>query len=200
MKKIGILGGTFNPPHSGHLRISEDLIEEFALDEILFLPAGLPPHKRSMEIASNAHRLEMLRLLTEDHPHFSVSDQELRRSGFTYTVDTLTELNRSVTDCIFYYIIGTDTLFTLTKWMRFEEVFRLTQFLCILRPGDDPDAVKRQIQMLSERYGAVIYLSHHAGPEISSTLVRRKVSAGESLRGIVPKKVEEYIKKNGLFR
>ena len=200
MKKVGILGGTFNPPHSGHLSIAESLLAEFSLDEILFLPVGLPPHKRSLEIASNEHRIKMLQILTAHDPRMIVSDLEMNRSGYTYTVDTLTELKNTVTDSIFYYIIGTDTLLKLTSWMRFEEVFRLTKFLCIPRPGDNPDEVKNEIQNLSQKYGAEILLSRSSGPDISSTMVRRMTAAGETLCKVVPEKLEEYIKNNGLFR
>jgi len=200
MKHVGILGGTFNPPHSGHLSIAESLLAEFSLDEILFLPVGQPPHKRSLEIASNEHRLNMLRLLTAHDPRLCVSDLEMNRSGYTYTVDTLTQLKNTVSDSIFYYIIGTDTLFKLTSWMRFEEVFRLTRFLCIPRPGDDPETVEKEILRLSREFGAEIRLSRSSGPDISSTMVRTMTAAGESLQKVVPQKLEEYIKDNGLFR
>lgn len=198
MKKAGILGGTFNPPHNGHLSIAEALLTEFALDEVIFLPAGQPPHKKN--ITSNEHRLEMLKLLTEQDPRLVISSQEMERSGYTYTVDTLTELKKNVSDREFYYIIGTDTLFTLTSWVRFSEVFRLTRFLCVPRPGDDPEETRKEIRRLAEEYGAEIRLSRNSGPDISSTAVREKTAAGERLHGLVPEKLEEYIQQNGLFR
>ena len=153
-----------------------------------------------MDIASNEHRLEMLRLLTEHDSRLVVSPQEMEREGYTYTVDTLTELKKNVSDREFYYVIGTDTLFSLTSWMRFSEVFRLTRFLCVPRPGDDPAETKKEIRRLADEYGAEISLSENCGPDISSTMVRSRTAAGESLQGLVPQKLEEYIAKHGLFR
>ncbi len=199
MKRIGILGGTFNPPHCGHLSIAEDLLVEFQLDGILLLPVGIPPHKRDMNIASNEHRLEMLRLMTAHDPRLTVSDMEMKRDGYTYTVDTLTELRETQEDCRCYYIIGTDTLFNLTTWKRFEEVFQLTHFLCVPRPGDDAKDILDKIEELHQKFGAVIHLAKSMGPDISSTMIREKRKNNESLAGLVPAAVEEYMKQYGIF-
>lgn len=199
MKRIGILGGTFNPPHSGHLSIAEDLLAEFSLDEILLLPVGIPPHKRDMNIASNEHRLEMLRLLTMHDPRLVVSDMEMQRSGYTYTVDTLTALREADDNCLYYYIIGTDTLFTLTTWRRYEEVFGMTRFLCVPRPGDDHEESLQKIAELEKKYGAVIHLAKSTGPDISSTMIRSCLKENKPLTGLVPAAVEEYMKSHGLF-
>ena len=199
MKRIGILGGTFNPPHSGHLSIAENLLSEFQLDEILFLPVGIPPHKRDMNIASNEHRLEMLRLMTAHDPRLVVSDMEMLRDGYTYTVDTLTALRELQNDCLYYYIIGTDTLFNLTTWRRYEEVFGMTHFLCVPRPGDSHDDILAKIDELHRNFGAVIHLAKSTGPDISSTMIRNKRKNNESLAGLVPAAVEEYMKHYGIF-
>ncbi|MBR4079319.1 MAG: nicotinate-nucleotide adenylyltransferase [Christensenellaceae bacterium] len=199
MKRIGILGGTFNPPHCGHLSIAEDLLAEFQLDEILLLPVGIPPHKRDMNIASNEHRLEMLQLMTAHDPRLVVSDMEMQRGGYTYTVDTLTALREMQNDCLYYYIIGTDTLFTLTTWRRYEEVFGLTHFLCVPRPGDRHEDILAKIDELHRTFGAVIHLAKSTGPDISSTMIREKRKNNESLAGLVPAAVEEYMKHYGIF-
>jgi len=199
MKKIGILGGTFNPPHCGHLSIAEDLLGEFQLDEIILLPVGIPPHKQDMNIASNEHRLGMLRLLTAHEPRLTVSDMEMQRSGYTYTVDTLTALRKADVDCTYYYIIGTDTLFNLTTWRSCEEVFRLTHFLCVPRPGDNSADIHQKITDLANQYGAVIHLAESTGPDISSTMIRNRLKENKPLTGLVPAAVEEYMKSHGIF-
>lgn len=197
MKKIGILGGTFNPPHCGHLSIAKDLLEEFSLDEILFLPAGVPPHKQNIDVASGEHRLKMLELLTSVLPQARVSALELEREGVTYTVDTLRALDRTAAE--YYYIIGTDTLFQLTSWRSSEEVFRLTQFLCVPRPGEHAEEVAQRAEALMREHGAVIHLSKSVGPDISSTMIRERLRQKQSLAGLVPAEIEEYIKQNGIF-
>lgn len=198
-KRIGLLGGTFNPPHLGHLYLAKAMYDEFSLDKVVFIPLGDPPHKTGERIASATDRINMLRIMTEEYPYMSVSSIETEREGLTYTVDTLKELNeRMGTECDFFYIIGSDTLFQLENWKSCGEVFKLTSFLCVPRPGNSLSDIRRESASLKERYGAEIYLSAHTGPDISSTDIR---SAGGKnlLKTGINDKVLEYMEKNHVF-
>ncbi len=197
-QKMGILGGTFNPPHTGHLLIARAVYHEFALDKLMFLPSGVPPHKLGLNIAHALHRRAMLDLLLKDAPDFFVSDIETQRPGMTYTIDTLAEVSRNFTYELFY-IIGTDTLFDLENWRDFAGVSKMTKFICVQRPGDERVQVLDQISELSKKYGAIIFLSTYTGPPISSTDVRNKFLRGQDITGFVPKEVKEYMEANNVF-
>jgi len=199
-KRIGILGGTFNPPHNGHLTIARNLLAEFALARVVFLPAGIPPHKELVTIAGSDARKKMLELLIEGEPAFSLCTLELNRAGTTYTVDTLHELRRNLEpDVELYYIIGSDTLFELTTWKDFERVFSLTKFLCVPRTGFPLYDIERYAQELGERYGAKIHLSRSVGPQISSTQIRSLLKRGGDIRPYVPLRLAQYLENNHVF-
>ena len=137
MKKKGILGGTFNPIHTGHLILGERAYDEFGLSEVVFMPSGYSYMKDRSDILSGEHRLKMVELATEDNPHFSVSDMEIRREGATHTADTLRELTLQESDTEFYYIVGADTLFMMEKWIEPEVIFSKCVVLAAVR--DDVD-------------------------------------------------------------
>lgn len=196
-QKIGILGGTFNPVHLGHVEIAEKLRDEFALKSVLMLPTGNPPHKYN-GILPKEYRLDMLKLSCENIPHIHVCEMECERTGVTYTVDTLLSLAKKA--ITYYYIIGSDTLFDLETWKDLQNVFKLTDFICVRRDNTSLSAITEEIKRLNKAYNANILLSDFAGPDISSTLVRKSVAAGKSISGMVDKKVEEYIAANGLYK
>ncbi len=192
MRKIGILGGTFNPPHSGHLDIALAVKSEFALDGVVFLPVGNPPHKKTVAVASAEDRIAMLRLLIDGHEGLSVSDMETKRAGYTYTVDTLSELRSGLTDAELFYIIGSDTLFELRNWKNYLKVFSLVRFICVRRPGDTDEKIAREMRFLKS-LGADILLSEHTGPDISSTEIR---SGNYSF---VPENIKQYMEQHHVF-
>ena len=132
-KQLGIMGGTFDPIHNGHIQMAQKCMEKFALDEVIFLPAGEPPHKRNYAVTDKYKRLEMTRLAVKEIPGFSVSDIEIERGGYTYTIDSLRELGQIYKNARFFYIIGADTLGELYTWRNIEEVARLTKFLVVGR-------------------------------------------------------------------
>jgi len=197
--KIGLLGGTFNPIHNGHISMAYIALYEFFLGKIVFLPSGHPPHKKDEYIAPPAFRLDMLRLATENEPRFDVSSAEIDRGGITYTVDTLEILLRTNTDAEYYYIIGADTLFELKTWRHFDRVMRLTRFICVLRPGQDDMAVRSYAENLNEQYGHCIHVAKERGPDISSSLIRRMVAAGKPCDGLVPETVGCYLRQNRVY-
>jgi nicotinate-nucleotide adenylyltransferase len=197
--KIGILGGTFNPVHNGHIAIANIAIYEFLLGEVIFLPVGQPPHKRNENIASAEHRLNMLRLAIEDEARFSVNTMELYRDGYTYTVDSLEILARENKNADYYYIIGADTLFELKTWKNFERVFCLTNFICELRPGQDDSEVREYADALNERYGYKFFVAKEKCPDISSSYIRELAEKRRLKQGLVPDKVARYIEKHQLY-
>ncbi len=172
---------------------------EFALGEVVFIPLGLPPHKRNEAIAPAEHRLSMLRLATQGEPRFSVDTIELNRSGFTYTVDTLEALCIAHTQTEYYYIIGADTLYELKGWRRFERVIELVRFICVLRPGVDDTDARIYAEAVNAKYGQRISLARDRGPDISSTLIRDMAAEGHLPSGLLPKAVAEYIRKNHIY-
>jgi len=197
--RVGLLGGTFNPVHSGHIIMANIALYEFSLGEIVFIPLGLPPHKRSEFIAPAEQRLDMIRLAIAGENRFSLSTIETGRSGYTYNVDTLEMLTRARKETDFYYIIGADTLFELTTWKNFERVFFLTEFICILRPGLDELKIRQYADKLNGQFGNKIHLAEEHGPNVSSTYIRMMAEQNRPLTGLVPDPVALYIRENGVY-
>lgn len=195
--KLGILGGSFNPPHLGHLYIAQSAYREFSLDSVLLLPLGTPPHKA--HIAPKEARKAMCDLLAQAGEGLQVCTLELEREGYTYTVDTLQQLRRLYPEDRFYYLIGTDTLFQLESWRDYERVLTYTEFICVPRPGDDSGAVREKIDWFRRKYGKEILLSREAGPDISSTEVRKAIGEGKSTEGLLLPEIRQYIEENGLY-
>ncbi len=197
--RIGLLGGTFNPVHCGHLKMAYIALYEFGLGEIVFLPLGNPPHKRNDYLAGAANRLDMIRLAIDDEKRFSLSTAETDRQGYTYTVDTLELFTRAMPQTSFYYIIGADTLFELENWKNYERVFFLTDFICILRPGHNSRDVQQCAQRLNSRFGHKIFLADERGPDISSSQIRQQLAENRLPAGLVPEKVAHYILQNKVY-
>lgn len=189
-KRVGIMGGTFNPIHNGHLLIAEQAKEQMNLDEIWFMPARIPPHKQDTEIISVEHRVNMVNLAIADHPQFFLSTIELDREGPSYTVDTLEEARVTFPDFSFFFIAGGDMLTTLPKWHRFNDLVQLVQFIGFDRPGSS-----------FERMDSKANITYLTLPkwEISSTGIREMARQHRSLRYLVPSSVESYIKEHKLY-
>ncbi len=198
--KIGILGGTFNPPHCGHLHMALSAIEDFGLDKVILLPVGDPPHKRNINVAPGIHRLNMIEILKGDDSRLEVSDMEIRRQGYTYTIDSLRALAKDIKNAVFYYIIGEDTLFELETWKEYENVFAMTEFICIPRPGGERALLRSRINDMRIKYNKRIALSLHEGPDISSTEIRRLIAERRDTSGLIPNEVRRYIDDNELYR
>ncbi|MBQ9942418.1 MAG: nicotinate-nucleotide adenylyltransferase [Christensenellaceae bacterium] len=200
-EKIGILGGTFNPPHVGHLFLADEAYRQFSLDKVLLLPVGLPPHKLTDPVLDREMRRQMGMLMAEERPYLELCTMELERDGYTYTIDTLRQLLKILPETVeLYYIIGTDTLFELVTWREFEKVFPLTTFICVPRPGDDLKKVEACIERYKEAYGARVLLADCLAPDISSTAIRELIAAGGSAKGLVTQRVYEFMENNHAFR
>ncbi|MFB9989246.1 nicotinate-nucleotide adenylyltransferase [Bacillus benzoevorans] len=186
MKKVGILGGTFNPPHLGHLIIADEVRSGLDLDEIWFMPNQEPPHKQSPEMVTSTHRLEMVRRAVEDNPFFHVQTIELERPGRSYTYDTMKLLTRKY-EHEFYFIIGADMVEYLPKWHKIEELLKLVKFVGVNRPHYRQEAPYP------------ILTVNIPNLEVSSLMIRNKLKERESIRYYVPHSVVEYIEENGLY-
>ena len=203
--KIGIMGGTFDPIHIGHLLLGEFAYEDFGLDEIWFLPNGNPPHKDTPGDADDqdkalSHRVEMVKRAVYDVPYFHLNLCEAVTDRHSYTYETMQKFNRLYPDDKFFFILGADSLFSIEQWKYFREIFPTCTILVAMRDDKDADEMKRQIQYLRERYGADIELLQAPLLEISSTTIRRRAADGRSVRYMVPDAVGEYIAEHNLYR
>ena len=198
--KIGILGGSFNPVHLGHLILAEQIREAAGLGKVLFIPASCPPHKPGAELAAAEHRIEMVRLAIEGNPFFEASDVELRRGGVSYTIDTILALRREHPGDDFHFIIGADSVPELPTWCRTCELVDLCTFLIGSRPGHDiawnlltQALPARTIELLRKNVISTIPIG------ISSSAIRLRIRENRSIRYLVPREVEEYIGRNKLY-
>ena len=197
--RVGLMGGSFDPIHLGHIAIAGEARDALQLSHVLFLPSGRPPHKAHLG-ASPAQRLEMTRLAVEPLPWAQASDVEVCRQGTIYTVDTLQILSSQHPEAAFYYIIGADTLLDLPNWRNTQKVCTLCRFICLHRPGVADEAIGTALEDLRSRYGAQVHLVPALGPDISSTEIRRRVARGQSTEGLLPCAVRAYIDRENLYR
>jgi nicotinate-nucleotide adenylyltransferase len=186
--RLGVLGGTFDPPHVGHLLAASDAVEALALDRLLFIPAASHPFKGERVGATPPQRLEMLALLIADDARFAVDAIEIERSGLSYTVDTLADLAQRYPDAERYLLIGEDLVDELPTWRSPERISQLAEIVVLSR-GDDPDATARSFRRVGTRR-----------IDVSSTEIRSRARAGLSLHGFVPDAVAAYIRDAGLYR
>lgn len=196
MGSIGILGGSFNPVHNGHIQMAKIVSQELGIPEIILLPVGNPPHKSDLE--SSEHRYNMLKLAVEGNPGLTVSRIEIDRPGKTYTIDTLRELNALYKSSAIYYIIGEDTLPELKTWRECEAVLKTTSFAVVRRAGCDCD-IEELLQYYERKYGTEITVCQKKGLLISSSGIRQAIRKGEDVSGLLPDGVWTYIRKNHLY-
>lgn len=200
-KKAGLLGGTFNPVHTGHLVMAADAVEKFKLDEMLFVPCASPPHKKAHHLAPARHRVAMLRAAVKGDPRFHVCTLEVDRGGTSYSVDTLRELRLKRPDDRFFFVIGSDTLHELHTWKDIYELLTLCTFVCAERPGSirrwSPGALWLKSPWPA-RLLSGLFRGHLV--DLSSSEIRQRVTEGRSIRYLVPAGVERYILKHRLYK
>lgn len=200
LKKVGIMGGTFNPIHMGHLILAETARTQYALDEILFIPSGKSYMKQELEILPGAVRAEMVALAIEDNSSFSLSLMELNRPGNTYTYETLEELKKENPDTEYYFILGGDSLFAIENWKCPQRIFESCTILAAMRDEKDKDEMQKKAALLTEKYHAKILLLSCGRMDISSTYIREQVKIGKSVRYQMPDKVIKYMEENHLYK
>ena len=199
--QFALLGGTFDPVHNGHLETARQILHRTGVNKVVFLPSGTPPHKSFFNVTDGEQRLRMVELAVEGEEGLAVSDLEVHRAGMTYTVDTVEELHRELGDGVqFHFVLGADALFYLSSWKNYERLLELCSMIAVTRPGYDTSRLKAAIGRLKEKYHSRIRFLEIPPVNISSSEIRQKVKRGESIQGLVPKAVEEYIAKTGLYQ
>ncbi len=200
MANIGIMGGTFDPIHNGHLLLGKQAYLEYGLDYIWFMPSGQPPHKKNRHVTDSIHRCAMVKLALEGENAFVFSDFEVSREGNTYTAQTLALLKETYPYHYFYYIIGADSLYEMESWYHPEEVLGNVPFLVADREySRTHQSLHNQIEYLTNQYGAKIQLLHCKEVDISSEEIRQAVRNKKSIENDVPIAVREYIESHGLY-
>ncbi|HUI06659.1 MAG TPA: nicotinate-nucleotide adenylyltransferase [Verrucomicrobiae bacterium] len=198
-RKIGILGGTFNPIHLGHLLTAQDALEQLGLERVIFIPSATPPHKVVDKLASGRDRLRMIRLAIHGQHRFDVDDLEIERGGKSYSVDTLTELRRRHPRAALYFIIGADSLRELHLWREVRRLVTLCTFVTVPRPGFEPKpVVDPRLDPATRRRLRQQVLRGHACA-IASRDIRARVASRRSIRYLVPDAVREYIRRRRLY-
>jgi nicotinate-nucleotide adenylyltransferase len=218
---IGILGGTFNPIHYGHLRIAEELREACHIEKIVFVPSYLPPHKEDIDLVSSQDRLEMVNLAIEENPYFDVSDVEVRREGLSYLIETLKELNSFYgSGALLSFIVGIDAFLEISTWKDYKQLFEHSNFIITGRLGYDkqqlnevlPAAISKSIfwvggenrhlfsgSRLSSKSFSIVYVeTTHL--DISSSMIRKKIKENKSIKYLLPPEVEDYIEIHRLYK
>lgn len=188
--RIGVFGGTFDPPHVGHLLLAADAFDALSLDKLIFVPAAAQPFKvETPAVAAAEDRLEMVHLAVGEDKRYAVEDTEIRREGLSYTVDTLEELARKNANADLFLLIGQDTLAGFSGWKKPDRIRQLATLAMMQRAGSSEGPVSEGVLAISTRK-----------VDVSSTEIRARLSAGKSIRGFVPESVERYIAARGLYR
>ncbi len=196
--RIGLMGGTFDPVHWGHLILAEQAREQFDLESVLFVTAADPPHKHGERVTEARHRLEMTRLAIADNEAFELSTVEMDRPGPSYTIDTVKQILEAYgAGTSLFLLLGTDEGRDLMKWREPYEIQRLARIVVANRPGVPESEV---LEALPEEFAKQIAPMRMPGVDISSTDLRERVRQGRSIRYLVPRQVEDYIRQEGLYR
>lgn len=197
--KIGIMGGTFDPIHNGHLIISEYIRDYLNLDQVIFIPAGQPPHKNNSLVLSSLHRFNMTNLAIADNPSFKISDIEIKSKETSYTFDTIKRLKEADDTSEYYFIIGADSLFNLEQWYKFSALTKSVKFALWERTGYYREDILDRINHLKKTYNTNI--TYVEGPiiEISSSQIRNRIKSNRSIKYFVPNPVLAYLEKNNLY-
>ncbi|MCR5083271.1 MAG: nicotinate-nucleotide adenylyltransferase [Parasporobacterium sp.] len=215
MKKIGILGGTFDPIHNAHIIFSEAAYDQLNLDEMLIMPSPNPPHKDKNKITDLNDRVAMIKLALEEHPKLIFSDFELKREGKVYTYETLKLFKEQHPDCELYFLVGEDSLYNIDNWYRPEEIFANCKIVTSIRDLKEYDSnnknaaeyvkeresksFEEEIANHKKRFNAEIIVLKLGNIDISATKVRERAKAGEDICDLLPKKVAEYIINNKIY-
>lgn len=200
IRPIGILGGTFDPVHLGHLRAAEVARERLGLAGVLFIPNHIPPHKPGQVVTAAADRLAMLELAITGHPEYAIHELELHRTGPSYSYDTVQILRHEHPDWQFYFILGADGFVDLRTWHRWQELLQLCFFAIVSRPGYDRQRVEAMLAEIGPELAEQVVYLEAPGVDVASSRIRELASRGEPLTGLVPEAVAAYIYERGLYR
>jgi nicotinate-nucleotide adenylyltransferase len=197
-QRVGIMGGTFDPVHYGHLVAAEAAREQYGLQQIVFVPSGYPPHKTGGTVSDFWHRYQMAVLATASNPFFEVSRMEYERGGRSYTVDTVRafrQLYGAGTEL--FFVTGADAILEIVEWKQPEELLTMCRFIAVTRPGYDLCQLNA---LLGEYFSRSVSILEIPAPSISSSDIRERVQRGASIKYLIPEAVEAYVMKSGLYR
>lgn len=200
VQKIGIMGGTFDPIHYGHLYIAERCRYQFGFDKVLFIPSGRPVHKNTDRVTPASHRVEMVKRAIDSNPYFELSTLETERPGNSYSVDTLEQLHELYGKAVdFYFITGADTILDILTWKDVQRVFELTYFIGVTRPGFYLEEIEKVLARLSQAQRKKIIFLETVGIRISSTEIRKLLAEKQSIKYLMPEETKKYIIEHGLY-
>ncbi len=206
MKAIGLFGGTFNPIHSGHLVVAEEIRNKYNLDKVIFTPTFLPPHKEPSDLADAGHRLVMAHLATVSNPCFEVSDFEIGQGGKSYSITTVKHFLKLFSEGVqIYFIVGADILMDIPEWKNIEEMLKICKFIAVSRPGFDTEKIMNNhfLRLEGRSVPAAllenIYVEQGTYIDVSSTKIRQRVRDWKSIKYLVPETVEQYIHNHQLY-
>ena len=199
MKKIGILGGTLDPIHNGHMSMAKCAREQLSLDKIIIMPTPNPPHKNAKNISDANIRLFMVKIAIENIDYLEYSDFEMKREGIIYTSDTLELFIKENPDSEIFFIMGADSLLAIETWHKPEKIFEQCKVVVVDRDNSD-EKINKQISYLQDKYDAQIIYLNMPMVDISSTNIKKRIKNNESINNLVPKKVEKYILQNKLYK
>lgn len=198
---LGIMGGTFDPIHIGHLFTAEEARQQFKLDHVIFMPAGQPPHKDSEKVTAAEHRYLMTLLAVVDNPYFTVSRLEIDSFQPSYTIDTVRRFRQIYNDKVnLYFITGADAILDITTWKDYKELLETCSFIAATRPGYALGKLKVILGPAFSEVIKKIHLLEIPAMAISSTFIRQRVAAGKTIKYLTPEPVEQYIYKNNLYK
>ncbi|MCX7858013.1 MAG: nicotinate-nucleotide adenylyltransferase [Deltaproteobacteria bacterium] len=208
--KVGILGGTFDPIHYGHLRATEEVRESFGLERVILVPVNIPPHKKNFKVSPVHDRMHMVKMAIEGNEALSVSEIEVARGGISYTIDTIIEFEKEFRDV--YYLVGIDAFHEIDTWHLYEELFYHANFVIMARPSKRtfkglesfPEKVREKITKIDENTykhvsSKLVYVMGVTQMDISSSKIREYVKKGYSIKYLVPPSVEQYIYQRRLY-
>lgn len=199
MMRIGLLGGSFNPIHLGHLHLAESVRNELQLDKVIFIPTRINPFKDRKKDISDFERYEMVKLAIRDNPYFEISDFEIKKEGKSYTIETLQYFKSLYPDTALFFITGADIMFEITRWREAETLLKLVSFVSCCRPGYSQRKFDRRVNELKEQFGADIIKLVPPQMDISSSHIRSNIAKNFSIRYMVPDIVREFIYDRKLY-
>lgn len=200
MEKIGIVGGTFNPIHIGHLMLAEWAMDALALDEIWMMPAGIPNGKTETQVLPGRERMYMTELAVQGNPKMRCIDLEVKREGLSYTYETMEELKANFPRTKFYFVVGADCLFTLENWKYPDRILRCCTLAAAVRDRLSQAELEQKRDELLDKFGGEILLIPFTHISVSSSEIRARVKAGKSIRYMVPENVRLYLMERGFYR
>lgn len=199
IRKVGILGGTFNPIHYGHLLLAESARDRLSLDKIIFIPTGTNPHKVLKGDIEAEDRYNMTKIAINNNKYFDISRIEIERKGYSYTIDTLEEMQRHYNYDDYYFITGADIIFEIDTWKKANNLLKKIKIVTTFRPGYMQENLDQRIKELKELYEAKIYKLHTPEMDISSSEIRSRIKHGYSIKYLLPEEIERYIVDKKLY-